>query len=58
MLPQTIQGKKTSFALVLMAADLRMRDIEDFCDNLFSLEPPLPPKEEQQSKEEAIEEDS
>lgn len=41
----TVKNKESTFAMVLMTADrqLRRKDMEDFCDNLYSLSPPPPP---------------
>lgn len=43
MLLLTVKGRKASFTVMFITADsqLRMRDTEGFCDNLFS---PLSPR--------------
>lgn len=44
MLPFTVKGKEAAFAVILMAAKLRKRDMEGLSDNPYSLPNPHPIK--------------
>lgn len=44
MLPSTVKSKEAAFAVILMAAKLRKRDMEGFSDNPYSLPNPHPKK--------------
>lgn len=53
----TVKEKEVSFAVVLMttASQMRMRDIECFCDNIISSLPTHPLLQKKQSRQDAIE---
>lgn len=42
MLPFTVKSKEAAFAVILMAAKLRKKDMEGFGDNPYSLPNPHP----------------
>lgn len=58
MLPFAVKSKEAAFAVILMAAKLRKKDMEGFSDNPYSLPNPHPKKKSYGLKRKSSKENS